>query len=615
MEDKNEASLEERIEKLEKALFRIEQVILRRQRQRKEAESAVITQSPRTLTHEEESRAVESDSATAELSTPAHHLESAPSASGPLAGRSLSSIEKLMLALSNTEDWFNKIGSALLFFGLIFLFKYSVDQGWLTPLIRILFGACLGIGLIAAGDRLVLSRRRFSLFLFGSGVVSLYTTCFAAYQIFELISSPVAFGIMIAISAFSFTVSVSMDEAIPALLATVGGFATPFLLYSETGSVPGLMVYISVMMAGCLGVYWYRGWRPLLLFSFVGAGIVLLLTVGNLFLFSTDLVAGHRIPVQSGIIFGWLLFAALPILREASSSVRACVPGITVREISDRMRRDMSQHLNLFVPVVGLLVLLISLPIWDVERRTWGIIILVYAAVYGIASFLVYRSEETRPYTVSHVIAAVIFFTISLFVLFRNETLILAVTFEAMVLHAAARQFNEERAHIAGHLVSILVAIVMLNRLLESDLELFNPISLAAATNLVVLICGFLISRLLPGGIFRVIYVVVVHIGALMWFTHELLPVENGQALISISWGVYAVVLFVAGLRIDSVITRRLGLATLALVVGKLFLIDLAQLEMIWRVIVFLGFGGGFLVLSYLFKTLRKTEKPGAAED
>ena len=39
-----------------------------------------------------------------------------------------------------------------------------------------------------------------------------------------------------------------------------------------------------------------------------------------------------------------------------------------------------------------------------------------------------------------------------------------------------------------------------------------------------------------------------------------------------------------------------------ALLVGKLFLVDLARLEAIWRILFFLGFGGLFLVLSYYFQ-------------
>ena len=45
---------------------------------------------------------------------------------------------------------------------------------------------------------------------------------------------------------------------------------------------------------------------------------------------------------------------------------------------------------------------------------------------------------------------------------------------------------------------------------------------------------------------------------------------------------------------------QQAGLATLGLTAGKLLLVDMAQLDVVWRILVFLGFGGAFLALSYL---------------
>ena len=49
------------------------------------------------------------------------------------------------------------------------------------------------------------------------------------------------------------------------------------------------------------------------------------------------------------------------------------------------------------------------------------------------------------------------------------------------------------------------------------------------------------------------------------------------------------------------------------LTVGKLVLVDFSQLEAIWRILMFIGFGGFFLLISYYIqkysvKTIEKTE-------
>ena len=69
--------------------------------------------------------------------------------------------------VSQGEFWLNKIGIILLLLGLGFLFKYSVDQDWVTPLVRVSFGLVLGIGLIGFGMRLPQSKRVLSQVLMG----------------------------------------------------------------------------------------------------------------------------------------------------------------------------------------------------------------------------------------------------------------------------------------------------------------------------------------------------------------------------------------------------------------------------------------------------------------
>ncbi len=63
-----------------------------------------------------------------------------------------------------------------------------------------------------------------------------------------------------------------------------------------------------------------------------------------------------------------------------------------------------------------------------------------------------------------------------------------------------------------------------------------------------------------------------------------------------------------AGLRLDRASLARGGMATLFVVVGKLFLVDLSEVEPVWRVVLFLGFGGLFLALSYYLQGLWRSE-------
>ena len=103
------------------------------------------------------------------------------------------------------------------------------------------------------------------------------------------------------------------------------------------------------------------------------------------------------------------------------------------------------------------------------------------------------------------------------------------------------------------------------------------------------------------------------HLLFLTWLFRELSGLPAGQAWVSVAWGVYAAALLVVGLRLDRVEMRATALATLGLVVAKLFLVDLAELQAIWRVLLFMGFGAAFLALSYYFPSLWKAKPSDVA--
>ena len=53
-----------------------------------------------------------------------------------------------------SEDWISRLGIALLLIGLAFLFKFGIDRGWVTPVVRVGFGVVLGAFLLGVGVRL-----------------------------------------------------------------------------------------------------------------------------------------------------------------------------------------------------------------------------------------------------------------------------------------------------------------------------------------------------------------------------------------------------------------------------------------------------------------------------
>jgi uncharacterized membrane protein len=82
------------------------------------------------------------------------------------------------------------------------------------------------------------------------------------------------------------------------------------------------------------------------------------------------------------------------------------------------------------------------------------------------------------------------------------------------------------------------------------------------------------------------------------------------QLALSLLWTIYATALIIVGVRRDSSTLRWQGLSLIGLVVGKVFLYDLASLERVYRIISFVVLGALLLAVSFLYQRRLATEQP-----
>jgi uncharacterized membrane protein len=72
----------------------------------------------------------------------------------------------------------------------------------------------------------------------------------------------------------------------------------------------------------------------------------------------------------------------------------------------------------------------------------------------------------------------------------------------------------------------------------------------------------------------------------------------------------YAIAAIIHATRRDNVVLYKSGMALLGIVIGKIFLIDMAGLQDLWRVAAFMGLGLALLGLAWMY---RKTQRvPGS---
>ena len=172
------------------------------------------------------------------------------------------------------SQWFNRIGIVALLIGVSWFLKLAFDNHWIGPLGRIVIGLLAGAALIAWSERF---RRKgfpafsYSLKAVGSG--TLYLSLWAAFSVYHLLPSSIAFAAMIAITAFNGYMAWHGDAELLALYAIVGGLSTPLLVSTGQNHEVALFTYLLLLDLAVLILVTLKPWSRLLFSAFTGTAI------------------------------------------------------------------------------------------------------------------------------------------------------------------------------------------------------------------------------------------------------------------------------------------------------------------------------------------------------
>ena len=160
--------------------------------------------------------------------------------------------------------WLLYAGIAAVVLGVSYFVKFAFDNGWISEPLRVAGGVAIGLVLIATGLRFATrGLAPFGQALMGGGIVVLYVSIYAALHFYTLISSGPAFGLMVVVTAAGAWLAHRQEAQPIAMLALLGGFATPFLIGGERDLQIVLFTYVAILISGTAVLARHHGW-PLL---------------------------------------------------------------------------------------------------------------------------------------------------------------------------------------------------------------------------------------------------------------------------------------------------------------------------------------------------------------
>ncbi len=498
------------------------------------------------------------------------------------------------------ERLLSRAGIVLLVVGLILGFKLSWDQGWVTPPLRVLFGTGLGIGLLVWARLIGPGRPALCQVIQGGGLASLFITVFAACALYQFVPVATAFVFIVAVVLLGLYLSMKDRAQTPALTALLGGLLGPLFLIESVDGIGPTVLYFSMLFV--VGGWWHFrfGWRWLLGVGAL-AGFVVLAWMSTKGLEGWD----KRLLTQAAVSAWWLAFGVVPVLRQWLLLNRDRLPAQLgpLGRATERLV-DPVHLVILLVPLPGLFAVIAT---WDLAKQAAGLVALVVAVLYFLGSRAAMRAQVLHP---SHMmrLVAVLCGGFGAFLLLEGDMALLFVGIVALLCLEAARRGGGERVlEVLGHGLLWVSFFWVFHHLTERGQTpvLINPRALVDAVIIGIMVfCSFR-----AGHFFSVLYWLAAQLLLLMWLTRELDGLPQGTAWITGSWGLYAVLLLVFAVTRGSSLLRRTGVTLVIITLFKLFVVDMATVDAVWRIALFLGLGGVFLVISFWLPRLGRGRK------
>lgn len=494
----------------------------------------------------------------------------------------------------------------LILFATAFFLKYAFDNRWIGVVGRVAIGITFGAAMTAMGFRYFRRGWRiFSQILTGGGVVLLYLSTYAAFGYYHLVPQKAAFVFLAILVAEAAALALLYEAPAIAIMALIGGFLTPLLLHSDRDQYLALFGYIVALDLGALALL--KHWRGLRTLAFVGSHLLFWIWYDQNY---------HQGKLKAVLLFQTTLFIIFLAAHLAARILRRATT-VTAEDV----------WLLLVNPFIFFAT---AYHLLNPFYHDWmGVFAVVMALVYaGAAKLVLDRAVVIRPESLSLIAVSLMFVTIAIPIQLRTNWITIAWAIEALTMLWAGIQAKSIRLRVASCVLfgSSLVRLLFWDtpfNIRTPFIPIFNRYFLSS---LAVIVCLFggaalyqnLAKRKNISESFVKITLLLAAVVAL-WLvssieTHTFFQsraavqrvVEDarherwlGQMALSVVWAIYAAVLAGIGFIRRSSATRWASLSLFALTIIKAMIVDLAELQQLYRIIVFFVLGVLLLLVAW----------------
>jgi uncharacterized membrane protein len=501
----------------------------------------------------------------------------------------------------------------LILFATAFFLKYAFDNRWIGELGRVSIGIAFGIAMSLGGLRYhQRGWRIFAQILTAGGIVLLYLSSYAAFGYYHLVGQKTAFAFLAILIAEAAALSLVYNAPAIAIMALIGGLLTPVLLHSDRDQYRSFFTYLVILDAGALALL--KHWPGLASIAYYGTQLLFWIWYDENY---------HHQKRGAVLIFQTAIFLLFLLAHLA-------------RELFRRDSATLEDALLLLVnPFVYFAT---AYHLLNPTHHDWmGAFAIIMALLYaGIAKLLLSRGVKSRREVLLLIAVALTFVTIAIPIQLRSNWITIAWAVEGVAILWAGLEIQSVRLRAHAFALFALAFgkflfwdtpygyrpafIPIFNRYFLSSLAVIGcyiaAVYLFERRKLVKERVPKLVIALLAAFAFWLL----ISIETQTYFAGRAFVEKSleeaaherwlGQMALSVLWASYAAALAAFGFLRSVAVIRWAALALFAVTIVKAMLVDIAQLQHLYRIIVFAVLGLLLLLVAWGYHKAFHSREP-----
>ena len=489
------------------------------------------------------------------------------------------------------DDWMLKLGGLLLLIGLGWFTTYAFINNWIGEFGRITLGILAGVAVLGLGTwRIKKYINQGGIFLV-VGSATILLTVFAAREYYNMFTPGIALILMFLSTAYVALISVKYNAFAVSLSGLVLAFICPLLTNSTTVNEIGLFSYLFVVTLGTIWIVAIKNnWGALIFGSLVGV-----------FLYSLPMFSSSNNNQNDTLLWFAYAFAAVFFLA-------------SIINIINSKEADIKSFLW---TAVGNGAFLLAWIMAVVSTEWQSLVIAIWMVVFAAGSFIAFGATKIKSVFYVYAGVAVAMLIVATTIELGGAALIVAYALESFLIPVLIYYATKDvRASTVGSFLIVLPTIMSIGNLdsyYRSSDVLTKDFFVVLLIIVILLALGLMYRKIKGDGEAKTgfhldnLFLIAGSVYAyfLLWsiFHVGIMSAVTSVMVSLVAITIIGLIKYFYGISVGSKILRNYGGLLIGFVILRLLFIDIWDMEIGPRVIVFILIG--VLLMSTAFISRR----------